>query len=36
MAFGKLTEFDEDTAGGFRVDKSDFRVVSARSGFLID
>ena len=36
MVFGKLAEFDEDPAGGFGVNKSDFCVVSARSGFLID
>ena len=36
MVFGKLAEFDEDAAGGFGMQKGDFRVVSTRSGFLID
>jgi len=36
MVFGKLAEFDEDTVRGFGVDKSDFCVVSARSGSLIN
>jgi hypothetical protein len=36
MVFGEFAEFDEDAAGGFGVNKRDFRVVSARSGFLVD
>ena len=36
VARGKLAEFDQDTVRGFGVNECDFRVVSARSGFLVD
>ena len=36
IVFGKLAEFDEDTVRGFGMNESDFCVVSAGSGFLVD
>ena len=36
VAFWEFTEFDENTARRFRMNESDFGVMSTRSGLLVD
>ena len=36
VAFREFTKFNENTTGGFRVNESDFGVMSTGSGLLVD